>query len=132
MDNVKYSENIERLILKAVELQTSNAEEAKIENFSLVTANFFFFLIKISRVNVFIEELRANHKDLEIFDFNHISRRLFTSHGMNLRVPGKRLFAKLIIEALLRINIAGCDPSSFIMASSANKPPSTTGPSDDT
>ncbi|KAG8285309.1 hypothetical protein J6590_082836 [Homalodisca vitripennis] len=92
-----------------------------------VTANFFFFLIKISRVNVFIDELRANHKNLEIFDFNHISR-LFTSHGMHLRVPGKRLFAKLIIEALLMINIPVCNPSSSIMASSADKPPSTTGP----
>ncbi|KAG8285312.1 hypothetical protein J6590_082839 [Homalodisca vitripennis] len=58
----------------------------------------------------------------------YISRHLFTSHGMHLRVPGKRLFAKLIIEALLRINIPGCDPSSFIMASSADKPPSTTRP----
>ncbi|KAG8279946.1 hypothetical protein J6590_093529 [Homalodisca vitripennis] len=43
-------------------------------------------------------------------------------------MPGKRLFAKLIIEALLRINIPVCDPSSAIMASPADKSPSTTGP----
>ncbi|KAG8256430.1 hypothetical protein J6590_068680 [Homalodisca vitripennis] len=80
------------------------------------------------RVNGIIEELRAKYKNLEVVDFNHINRRLFTSHGMHLRMPGKRLFAKLIIEALLRINIPVCDPSSAIMASPADKSPSTTGP----
>ncbi|KAG8325918.1 hypothetical protein J6590_054941 [Homalodisca vitripennis] len=80
------------------------------------------------RVNGFIEELRAKHKNLEVVDFNHISRRLFTSHGMIFWIPGKRLFDKLIIEALLRINILVCDPSSAIMVSPADKPPSTNGP----
>ncbi|KAG8246233.1 hypothetical protein J6590_088901 [Homalodisca vitripennis] len=68
------------------------------------------------------------HKNLEVVDFNHINRRLFTSHGMHLRTPGKRLFAILIIKALLMINIPVCDPSSAIMASPADKSPSTTEP----
>ncbi|KAG8301740.1 hypothetical protein J6590_046868 [Homalodisca vitripennis] len=58
-----------------------------------------------------------------------ISTTLIAAYGMHLRMPGKRLFAKLIMEALLRINIPVCDPSSAIMASPANKSPSTTGPS---
>ncbi|KAG8274058.1 hypothetical protein J6590_008185 [Homalodisca vitripennis] len=62
------------------------------------------------RVNGFIKETRAKHKNLEVVGFNNINRRLFTSHGMHLRMPGKSLFPKLIIEALLRINIPVCKP----------------------
>ncbi|KAG8289048.1 hypothetical protein J6590_003379 [Homalodisca vitripennis] len=80
------------------------------------------------RVNVFIGELRAKHRKFEVADLNHISPRLLTSNSMHLRMPGKRHFAKLIIEALLGINITVCDPSSAIMASPADKPQSTTGP----
>lgn len=39
----------------------------------------------------------------EWVDFNPIGRRLFTSHGMQLRVPGKRLIKRLVMESLIRV-----------------------------
>ncbi|KAG8251226.1 hypothetical protein J6590_083886 [Homalodisca vitripennis] len=76
------------------------------------------------RGNGFTDELRAKHKNLKDVNLNHIIRRLLTSHGMHIRMAGKCLFFKLIIEALLRINNSVCNSSSAIMESPADRPPS--------
>ncbi|KAG8295249.1 hypothetical protein J6590_083978 [Homalodisca vitripennis] len=42
-------------------------------------------------------------------------------------MPGQHLFAKLVIEIFLNINAPVSDPSSAIMSSPIDRPPSTTG-----
>lgn len=51
-------------------------------------------------VNHFIEELCARNKHAVLLDFNSIGRRMFTRHGMHLRMGGKRLLAKLLLRSL--------------------------------
>ncbi|KAG8317423.1 hypothetical protein J6590_028366 [Homalodisca vitripennis] len=51
-------------------------------------------------VNRHIEEIAARHAGVKVLDFNKIPRRMFTRHGMHLRMPGKRLLARHLLQCL--------------------------------
>ncbi|KAG8248928.1 hypothetical protein J6590_030955 [Homalodisca vitripennis] len=53
-------------------------------------------------VNAYIEELAIRH-NIQVLDFNKISRRYFTRHDLHLTMRGKWLLAKLIAETLCKV-----------------------------
>ncbi|KAG8334342.1 hypothetical protein J6590_092536 [Homalodisca vitripennis] len=54
-------------------------------------------------VNAYIEELAIRH-NIQVLDFNKISRMYFTRHGLHLTMRGKRLLAKLIADTLCKVD----------------------------
>ncbi|KAG8322398.1 hypothetical protein J6590_022850 [Homalodisca vitripennis] len=54
-------------------------------------------------VNAYIEELAIRY-DIQVLDFNKISRRYFTRQGLHLTMRGKWLLAKLIAETLCKVD----------------------------
>ncbi|KAG8260085.1 hypothetical protein J6590_104783 [Homalodisca vitripennis] len=55
-------------------------------------------------VNNYMEELCVRHKRLHLLNFNSISRRWFTGHGMHLGPEGKCLLAELILDHLASLS----------------------------
>lgn len=48
--------------------------------------------------NRYIRQVCEEHQGAVLLDFNRISRRFFTRNGMHLRMLGKRMLARLIVE----------------------------------
>ncbi|KAG8329911.1 hypothetical protein J6590_075843 [Homalodisca vitripennis] len=55
-------------------------------------------------VNNYMEELCVRHKRLHLLNFNSISRRWFTGHGMHLGPEGKCLLTELILDHLASLS----------------------------
>ncbi|KAG8315035.1 hypothetical protein J6590_079196 [Homalodisca vitripennis] len=55
-------------------------------------------------VNAYIEELAIRH-NIQVLDFNKISRRYFTRHSLHLTMRSKWLLAKLIAETLCKLAV---------------------------
>lgn len=73
--------------------------------------------------NSYLKEL-GKRLHVEVLDFNAIHRRWFTRHGMHLRLPGKRILAKLMLDCLLKVS---GQPISLV---SSEYVPKTTSPND--
>lgn len=58
------------------------------------------------KVNLFLEELCEQHSGLTLFDFNKIRRKFFTRHGMHLSMSGKKVLARLLVDAVIKADSA--------------------------
>lgn len=59
---------------------------------------------EVRLVNTYLEELCFRYGKVHLLDFNKISRRWFTKHGMHLRPAGKILLARLVHEGLVKLD----------------------------